>query len=442
MPFIAPLKMKNILTLTLIIVIFFQFGCQKTNVYVFKNYKKDVQLVSLDSAIEVALRFNASVFFNSSNPSNHSPFKSTLNGNNKIADYTTIKDSKGRPAIYIFNFSNNNGFLFVSADYQLQPVLAFIERGKFTKDTVPPGIITWVNKTMSDIEIVREGLYDNSAVAKAAWALYRKENFNSTAAAKEVTPNSVPVDPNICESNPNYNNTTTEIAGPLLATTWGQGCSYNNLCPPKGCNDCSPNAVTGCVATAMAQVIRYWHPNTSYAYNYAIMPAATGNSEVQRLMINAGVAVFMNYGCAANGGSAADGGIVPNVLKNSFGFVSASRSSYGANSQLVIENDIRYAKPVLLEGCNEQTNRFLGVWYTYQNCHEWVCDGFRETLNTYCANGNLVTLSTLYFHMNWGWHEVNSTNDYNGWFISNNWTIAGINRNYQYARSFTSSIRS
>ncbi|MEI9934863.1 MAG: C10 family peptidase [Ferruginibacter sp.] len=60
-----------------------------------------------------------------------------------------------------------------------------------------------------------------------------------------------------------------------MPITWGQDCSYNNLCPNSNCSDCSPEAVTGCVATAMAQVIRYWHPTNSFNYNYTSMPATS-----------------------------------------------------------------------------------------------------------------------------------------------------------------------
>ncbi|MDV7401446.1 C10 family peptidase, partial [Arthrospira platensis SPKY1] len=54
----------------------------------------------------------------------------------------------------------------------------------------------------------------------------------------------------------------TVTVGPLLTTRWGQRCTYNEQCPDEGCfNRCllpNPNALTGCVATAIAQVLRYW----------------------------------------------------------------------------------------------------------------------------------------------------------------------------------------
>lgn len=47
--------------------------------------------------------------------------------------------------------------------------------------------------------------------------------------------------------------------------------------------------------------------------------------------------------------------------------------------------------------------------------------------------------SYLYFHMNWGWHELNAPNDYNGWFGFDNWA-PGNGDNFQYAQDKITSI--
>jgi len=98
-------------------------------------------------------------------------------------------------------------------------------------------------------------------------------------------------------------------------------------------------------------------------------------------------------------------------------------------------NDLNARRPTILGGCKEQTNRALGVYYTYDGCHAWVCDGYHQ------INDNINGYSYLFFHMNWGWHERFSSpgnpslggGDYNGWYQYNNWNISGLNRNYQYA---------
>jgi hypothetical protein len=336
--------MKNIfwrlpIGLTAAFIIF--IACQRNKSFDRPLSEKKVELVPLDTARYIAVHFNPYFFFNTNDTSNHSPFYSSLNGNNEIKDYTTINDSKGMPAIYIFNFANNRGFIFVSADYQLRPILAFIESGNFKKDKVPEGIIQWANKTIDNIEAVRNGLYDNSRVAKISWQNYYQstEMMKNHKVEKGVNSNIVPPD-NPCLSTPDHYSATTTTVGPLLSVTWGQDCSYNDLCPNDNCDDCSPLAVTGCVATAMAQIIRYWQPANGFNYNYASVPATQGNGEVQRLMHNAGVNVNMSYGCAINGGSSADNRNVPGALKSYFGFSSANYSSYDLGSYSTVQSDL------------------------------------------------------------------------------------------------------
>lgn len=390
----------------------------------------NVQLVPEDVARSVAETFNPNGFF-PGQPSN-SPYKSNLAGNNRIKSSFSFNDDSGYPAVYIFNFENG-GFLFVSGDYNQQPVLAFVEQGEFKKDKVPATFIEWINRTFENTEVVRKGLYDNSKLAHRAWADYLAAN-NITNADLPKLP---PPDPGCQETS---HNTTV---GPLLPVTWGQGCSYNDLCPSRSCtNICfgSPNAWTGCVATSTAQIIRYWQTNTTYGYNYATMPAGSGDIEVQRLMRDLGLSqnLSMDYGCDGSGANAER---VPGTLKSNFGFTSANRIGYDIGTYQRVQNNLSNHWPVLLEGCRSRTNRFLGWIYTYDNCHEWVCDGYSATDITWCnPDGTGGGAGYLYFHMNWGWHETWGGNDYNGWFAFANWNIPGLNWNFQYSNDAVTEI--
>lgn len=221
------MKKKILLSLSILftaLIVF--FSCQKSTLFDKNQRTESTQFVTLDSARSIAVHFNPSSFFNASNGSNHSPFHSTLTGNNVIKNYTTINDKQGTPAIYVFNFTNDNGFLFVSADYRLRPVLAFIERGNFKKDTVPPGLIQWAGKTVNDIEIVRKGLYDNASIAKKEWRAYIENgslmsgNVDNATSNPDMLP--PPPDDNPCISDPNYYTSTTQTVGPLLPVTWGR----------------------------------------------------------------------------------------------------------------------------------------------------------------------------------------------------------------------------
>lgn len=276
--------------------------------------------------LKIAESFNPSIFFTANSSTNHSPFKSILTGNNKIKSYFAINDTYNQPAFYIVNFESNAGFLFVSADYNISPILAFIEKGEFKKDIVPAGLIKWVSKPIDNIETVRKGLYDNTASAKLEWDNYFIKNGsidysinnNFRALGQAMPPPPPPMPSNVIP--------TSVSIGPLLPVTWGQECSFNELCGDPSVNynctdfyNCSTRPCTGCVATATAQVIKYWQPTNVFNYNYSSMPSTYGNIEVQRLMRDVGQSVGMNYNCNLSGGSGADGSQVTRILKNSFG---------------------------------------------------------------------------------------------------------------------------
>jgi hypothetical protein len=292
------------------------------------------------------------------------------------------------------------------------------------------------------LKIVRKGLYDNANLAKAAWATYYsrnqvKANYRSvshssnTMASPNITqpPPPPPDDPGPCQSDPNYSEYTTYTTGPLVPVTWGQGDTFNDLCPYLNCSTTTNgHAWTGCVATAMSEIIRYWQSPVG-KYNYSSMSTNIGNNDVQRLMHDAGLSVSMIYGC---GGSnpPAEKWIVGGILTNEStaeiiadGFRSASYFGYssadydtkyeGADYQK-IQTDIMYQRPVILSGF-EGKNAFD---VPTGEGHAWVCDGTSSTDHQFCMNGSLVEYTTLDLHMNWGWEGI-----FDGWFAFNNWTI-------------------
>lgn len=269
-----------------------------------------------------------------------------------------------------------------------QPICAYVDIGKVEEyDSVPGMLIEWFGKTVDNIQLLRDLTETDTSTGKAAWR-YLLDQTDLNDYAEQVGINfKDPGGGDDCDDD--WSNTTV---GPLLPCTWGQGCSYNESCPNLSCSICygAGNAWTGCVATSMSQVIRYWTPTTSFNYNYASMPNTYGNSEVQRLMADAGESVSMSYGC---GGSAALGSSVPNALTNNFGFATATRSSYGSSSYLTVVSNLNNSRPVFLEGCASSRRVWL-FWWKYSNCHEWICDGYNKFSNS--------CYSYLYFHMNWG----------------------------------------
>lgn len=342
-----------------------------------------------------------------------------------ILNEVTLRDEHDNPALYVYNYDDGGGFIIISADARHEPVCALVEQGKFQADTVPAGLVMWFEATMENIEMVRTDHYDNTARANYAWneLLQRTE---LTALNEAMRPMPVDPEPPGCDEG-----WIDVVRGPLLPCTWGQECTYNEQCDDKSCTNlgCITNtkALTGCVATAMSQIIRYWQVPTPYSFTFAGMPNNRGNSEVQRLMHEVGKAVDMNYGCDE---SSTPMNKADNAFRNTFNYGTASFGSYNASSYLTVKNNIAGGKPVMLDGCRTRTNIFLGMLHPYGSCHAWVCDGYWSKQNQ--------CYGFLQFHMNWGWHEIFNTNDFNGWYVYNQWNAN--NRNYQYSNDYVSNI--
>ena len=191
--------------------------------------------------------------------------------------------------------------------------------------------------------------------------------------------------------------------GPLLGTQWSQKPLYNNECPMYGTTRC----VTGCMATAMAQVMRYWrYPamgqgTHSYeesnfgtltvnygaaTYNWNNMPRVlNGHSsvdevaEVAKLMYHSGVSVNMAYGTGASGTMTS---YVPIALRDYFRYDAGVHEIVKDTIEdriwdIIMYGEIASGRPVIYSGSNQED---MG--------HAFVLDGYDNTGS---------------YHVNWGW---------------------------------------
>lgn len=268
-------------------------------------------------------------------------------------------------------FATQSQTLIVSADDLAYPLLGYIDNPSVDFDNLPPQMEWWLGEYSRQI----------------AWANAHRDIFTESAVPEKSTDSRVPI-------------------APLCATTWDQDAPYNNLCPMKG----GKRTVTGCVATAMAQVMKYFNwPATgtgsvSYRWNRQTLtmdfgsttfqwdkmlnsyPSSTSGTADQReavatLMKACGYSVEMDYGVASDGGSGASSWILPNVIVSNFNYDIGARTEFRDFYELSVWEDMIYDNlanvgPVLYGGSGT-----LGG-------HEFVCDG-------YSSDG--------YFHINWGW---------------------------------------
>jgi hypothetical protein len=199
----------------------------------------------------------------------------------KVLDkFTVTEEGSNKPAFYVFNYEGG-GFVVIAADKRIMPVMAYSEGGYYDQQNKPYGLKMWEQVNQRGIKEVRvANIAPHKAVARE-WA--RLQGDLDKLSSSRLPP---PEDPG---------DTYSQITkGPFLPVNWGQGCGYNALCPTVSSGGACGRAWTGCVATAMAQVMRYWrHPSR---YNWDAMPVNWGNADVARLMSDAGISVGMSYG--------------------------------------------------------------------------------------------------------------------------------------------------
>lgn len=296
------------------------------------------------------------------------------------------RPSDAKPVYYVFNV-NNNGFVIVSGDDLVQPVLGYSTEGTFNTQSINPAVNKWLNGYEKQIVYVKENVHQTTDEITRQWSNY----LNG-------------VEPQSADRGSNAVN-------PLCQTKWNQAPYENGQCPFD--NQYNERTVTGCVATAMAQIMKYWnYPTTgtgfhsyneqsygtqsanfgSATYDWAQMPnvLSSANSAVATIMYHCGVSVDMDYGVAATGGSAAY--VVSSLspvqacseysYKTYFGYDPATvqgvaRSNYSETNWInLMKNELDNSRPLQYAGLGPGGG------------HTWVCDGY--------DNNN-------FFHMNWGW---------------------------------------
>jgi len=349
----------------------------------------------------------------------------------EIKNSITVPDD-ANPSYYIFNYVEG-GYVIVAADKRVEPILAYCDKGAFSsKGRISQGLGQWLSVNNKNMILLRTKT--NLVQPKAVEHLWKDLLVADSTVANH--PQKLAPPPPPCEDT--Y---TSYVIGPLLATEWAQGYPYNQLCPAG--NYSYGHTPTGCVATAMAQVMYYWKYPTYF--NWANMPTTTTyqyNYDVAALMIYAGVSVDMEY---SDSGSApytdifSPSGIsCTDALRNSFGYGSASEGSYDWSS---VVSNLNYNEPVLLSATTDD-HQFLWWEWGYDG-HEWVCDGYEEYSYSICPTPDLpngMGGTYLYLHMNWGWNELGASN-VDGWYAFSGWSVynGGI-QNYQYNQAMTYNI--
>ena len=125
---------------------------------------------------------------------------------------------------YVFSEGDNCGYTIVSGDDRFPAIVGYTESGSYDADNIPDNFKNFMQ--------AYQQLLDNATEEQIAEINALKANNSSKP--REAVP-------------------------PLMTTKWNQGAPYNGMCPEyKNEYSESQKCVTGCTATAMAQILRYW----------------------------------------------------------------------------------------------------------------------------------------------------------------------------------------
>lgn len=284
---------------------------------------------------------------------------------------------------YVFNVGDNEGFVIVSGDDEMTELVGYADSGNVDMNNMPDNMRAWLADYAGYVRYVQQS---------------GSEPYKQSLAA------------------------ATPVVDSFMKVYWNQMQPYNDLCPVYGSSD--EKCPTGCVATAMAMVMKYYEwpdvgvGSNSYSSRYGTLSSdfsthrydwanmrneytryydeswnpvnewtETEAAAVAQLMYDCGVAVDMNYA------SDASGALTSNMLKalrNNFKYTAENIERSGkttAEFRQIIKEEMNNARPVLFSGQGSGGG------------HEFVVDGYD---------------SNDFLHINWGWGGMS-----NGFFNMN-----------------------
>lgn len=280
--------------------------------------------------------------------------------------YTQYQINETTPAVYVFNAIGEQGFVLVSAKDNARAVLGYSDEGHIDAQNIPANMRVWLQMYADEL-------------ARAAKA--------PAAADAQRTVEYYPV------------------VEPLIGNVaWNQDAPYNNHCPIDP--NTNQRSVTGCMATAVAQVMyhhkypkkgtgtySYWcgwenlsvdFSKATYDWDHMLPSYKNGYTQqesdaVAQLMYHVGVACNMWYGSSASGAGMGTG---MQALVRHFDYDAAIRvlmkdymDEETVMDEIVVE--LQGSHPVFIEALTKNDEG-----------HAFVCDGIQ-------ADG--------YIHINWGW---------------------------------------
>lgn len=297
---------------------------------------------------------------------------SNFTKNTLLLSDAIIEKADKQNVFYVFNLKNDNGFIIVSAEDTYYPIIGYSLTSKYIKENQPDYIKSFYSNYKEQILFLRKNKIQSSQKISNLWNKY-----------------SISVDSYVKQKN------DIKTVDPLTGDiTWNQTQGWDQYCPP--------GTPTGCVATAMSIIMKYYeypvHGIGSFSYtddgithsaNFAndtyfwnLMPKNTGSQFSAMLSYHVGISVQMDYGPE---GSGTYSYLVKGALTNHFNYDADSHVYKGSYSENVWKNKLK------TDLDNDQPIYYSGR--SSEGGHAFVCDGYDASDN---------------FHFNFGWGGANN----------------------------------
>lgn len=330
--------------------------------------------------------------------------------------------------IYLFNYANDEGYVFISADERAPGILAYIEDGYFNiQDSIEcPGAVmlfsgmeVLVRQEIDRAEFLKDSL---GAIAMAKYAAITRNGGLDAKGADGSTGNHgsvVSVTQKITYIKHAPDNQY------MVKTNWGQTAPFHNLLPILPNNT---HAYVGCDAVAVAQIIAHFNYPQSFngiPINTSKLRQYKNREDFSTPFLENDIARFNKF-------------VFDNVIKEydesgSTGDYEHDRDflralGYSTPWQTVhynfgdIKTSIDSKWLVFARGDSHRTNNFLGIIYSYSGGHAWIIDHYAEVTKaihevTAYSNGTTSKRSVssetkMYVHCNMGWSKSK-----NGYYI-------------------------
>lgn len=285
----------------------------------------------------------------------------------------------GNASYYVFTNNDNNGFVIISGDDEMPDLVGYSTDGTFDADEIPANLQDYLNAYDATVKAVQRG---------------DKEALSIVAEAKALRASK-----------------TSKVVAPLLekeGINYDQLAPYNLMCPQYVDKEGKKQyCATGCAATAMAQILRYYkYPSATLedipAYTTSTlgiqMPAIPKGTKfdwdnmlgtyahvkytdeqalaVANLMLCCGCVMRMNYDAESGADPTPDNfiafGYDPDLIQM------VPRYAFTLEQWTdLIDTELAAGRPVYYLGYSQTTG------------HGFICDGSDD-------NG--------LYHINWGWN--------------------------------------